>query len=85
MVMRVEIIEEGHPNGTDLVVMGGQTEPVVCSVCRQEALHPEFRGTTWGKKDGSGVWFSYCATLIDIAGGYDRLVADWEIKEPRRG
>jgi hypothetical protein len=53
-------------------------EPVVCSVCRQVAEHPEYRGTCWWRKDKSGVGMSWSATLLQVAGGFDRLIAEWE-------
>lgn len=53
-------------------------DPVICSVCRQVAEHPELRGKIFKRRDGGGTPMSYCATLIQIAGGMDRFLAEWE-------
>jgi hypothetical protein len=53
-------------------------EPVICSVCGQVAAHPELRGKMFRKKDGTAIPMSFSAALVQIAGGIDRLLADWE-------
>ncbi len=32
----------------------------------------------WKKKDGSGPSFSFCATLLQMAGGVQRLLSEWD-------
>lgn len=58
-------------------------EVKICSVCQQVIDHPELRGTSWGKKDNSVGFYSmsFSATLIQIAGGIDKLFSEWEQRE----
>ena len=52
-------------------------EPI-CSICGQVVAHPELRGKIFRRKDGKGTPMSFSATLVAIAGGIDRLLAEWE-------
>jgi hypothetical protein len=35
---------------------------------------------SWCRKDGKSVGMSFCSTLMEDAGGIDRLFAEWELR-----
>lgn len=52
-------------------------EPVICSICGQEASRPDLRGTFW-RKPPDGIPIQFSRTVIQEAGGLDRLLAEWQ-------
>lgn len=53
------------------------SEPVICSVCAQEASRPDLRGTYW-RKPPNGIPISFSRTVVQEAGGIERLLSEWE-------
>lgn len=54
-----------------------ESEPVICSICKQVADRPDLRGTMW-RKSPDGIQISFSATVVQMAGGLEKLLAEWE-------
>lgn len=43
-----------------------------------------FEDRTYRRKGGTGLVLSFGSTLLDIAGGFDRFLREWEVDESYR-
>jgi len=40
--------------------------------------HPELHGTFFRRKGGNGTSWQFSRTVLDMAGGLERLLSEWE-------